>query len=228
MPSVGRAAQRPADSAQVQGADAAVAPRGLYRLVGKRLLDIVFVLLVAFPVLAVVLPLTLIILVDGHSPFYGQARLGRNGRVFRMWKLRTMVPEADQALLDLLDSDPAARSEWELHQKLRQDPRVTAIGAFLRKTSLDELPQFWNVLVGDMSVVGPRPMMPNQRELYPGKEYFDLRPGITGLWQTSDRHETSFSDRARFDHRYYHDLSLATDVRVMMRTVSVVISGTGC
>ncbi len=206
----------------------AAAPRGLYRSFGKRLLDLAFVLLIALPVLAVVLPLALIVMTDGHSPFYGQARLGRNGRVFRMWKLRTMVPDADRALVDLLARDPAARAEWELHQKLRRDPRVTAIGALLRKTSLDELPQFWNVLVGDMSVVGPRPMMPSQRDLYPGEEYFALRPGITGPWQTSDRHETSFSDRARFDHRYYHELSFATDLRIMTRTVSVVVSGTGC
>lgn len=228
LPSVGRAMPPAAEAQPVRGPESVATPRSLYRLGGKRLLDIVFVLLIALPVLAVVLPLALIILADGHSPFYGQERVGRNGRVFRMWKLRTMVPEADRALSELLDRDPAARSEWDLHQKLRRDPRVTAIGAFLRKTSLDELPQFWNVLVGDMSVVGPRPMMPNQRDLYPGKEYFDLRPGITGPWQTSDRHETSFSERARFDHRYYHDLSLATDVRVMMRTVSVVVSGTGC
>lgn len=219
---------RPAVEAQTRNRDAAASPSSLYRVAGKRLLDILFVLLVALPVLSVLAPLAVAVMLDGHSPFYGQVRLGRNGRVFRMWKLRTMVPDADQALLDLLARDPTARTEWELHQKLRRDPRVTTIGAFLRKTSLDELPQFWNVLVGDMSVVGPRPMMPSQRDLYPGDEYFALRPGITGSWQTSDRHESSFSERARFDQSYYHDLSLATDLRIMARTVSVVVNGTGC
>lgn len=228
LPSVGRPMPAPPADSQVRVPFSKATPRGLYRMAGKRLLDVLFVVLIALPVLAVVLPLALIIMFDGHSPFYGQARVGRNGRVFRMWKLRTMVADADEALLDLLERDPAARSEWELHQKLRHDPRVTPVGALLRKTSLDELPQFWNVLVGDMSVVGPRPMMPSQRDLYPGEEYFALRPGITGPWQTSDRHETSFADRARFDKSYYHDLSLATDLKVMMRTVSVVINGTGC
>lgn len=200
----------------------------LYRHLGKRLLDIAFVLAVALPVLLTLLPLMVLIALDGHSPFYRQERLGRHGRVFRIWKLRTMVPEADRVLEDTLARDPAARAEWDAFQKLRQDPRVTRVGALLRRTSLDELPQFLNVLKGDMSIVGPRPMMPSQRALYPGLQYFALRPGITGFWQVSARNQSSFPERAEFDQAYFHTMSLATDLRVILRTVRVVLAGTGC
>lgn len=215
------------EGAQTPRFGASSSGNSFYRAAGKTMFDIAFVLLVVFPVLAVLLPLVLAISLDGHSPFFGQERIGRNGRVFRMWKLRTMVPDADLELEKLLARDPAASAEWQRHQKLRRDPRVTRIGVLLRKTSLDELPQFWNVLVGDMSVVGPRPMMPSQCHLYPGVEYFAVRPGITGYWQTSVRNDASFPDRADFDAKYYRELSFATDLKLIMRTVSVVLNGTG-
>lgn len=206
---------------------AATSPRGLYRRAIKRGFDILAVLLAALPVVVVLLPMMLLIARDGHSPFYRQERVGRNGRIFRIWKLRTMVVDADKVLESCLAADPSARDEWDHHQKLRHDPRVTRIGALLRKTSMDELPQLWNVLVGDMSLVGPRPMMPLQRVLYPGTEYYAMRPGITGFWQISVRNESSFRERAMFDRRYYIELSFLTDVRVMLRTVAVVIKATG-
>jgi lipopolysaccharide/colanic/teichoic acid biosynthesis glycosyltransferase len=221
--------------AAVAIADAGHAPRStprslpaVYRLGVKRALDILLVLIAAPVVLPVVLVLALLVMRDGGRPFYGQARLGLGGRSFRMWKLRSMVEGADALLEAHLAADPAARAEWDATQKLKVDPRVTRIGRFLRRSSLDELPQLWNVLVGDMSLVGPRPMMVCQRALYPGQSYFRLRPGITGPWQVSDRHESDFVDRVRFDDAYDRSLSLGTDLRLLWRTVWVVLRGTGC
>lgn len=200
---------------------------GLYRSILKRGIDVLAVLLslpVILPLLAV---LALAISLDGHSPFYRQKRLGRNGRIFTLWKLRSMVAGAE-ALLDAhLSADPAAREEWTLTQKLKKDPRITAIGRILRKSSADELPQLWNVLRGDMSLVGPRPMMPDQAPLYPGTAYYALRPGITGSWQVSVRNDSSFADRARFDTNYERQVSVATDFAILLATVRVVLRGTG-
>ena len=208
-----------------------VAPRnsaGAYRLHLKRAFDIVLVVVGALPagLLIGVLAL-LVVLRERAAPFYRQDRVGLNGRIFGMWKLRTMVPGADAVLEGYLAENPAARAEWNTHQKLKDDPRITGLGRFLRRTSLDELPQIWNVLMGDMSIVGPRPMMCNQRALYPGTEYYVMRPGITGFWQTSLRNESSFHERAGFDQAYFRELSFGTDIRVMLRTISVVLRGTG-
>lgn len=207
---------------------ASLAGGGAYRRGAKRLLDLLLVVMLALPVLAVLLPLVALVMLDGHSPFFVQERLGRGGRVFRMVKLRTMVPDAERVLADTLSADPAARAEWERHQKLRRDPRITPVGALLRRTSLDELPQLANVALGHMSMVGPRPMMPCQRSLYPGTEYFEMRPGVTGFWQVSARNASSFAERAAFDRRYHAELSLGTDLRVMWQTVGVVANATGC
>jgi exopolysaccharide production protein ExoY len=201
---------------------------GLYARYLKRPLDIMLVLLGALPVLLVLVPVALLICRDGHQPFYFQDRVGRNGRIFRIVKLRTMVHNADQVLEACLAADPATRAEWDHCQKLHNDPRVTPIGRILRKTSFDEIPQLWNVLKGDMSLVGPRPMMPSQRVLYPGTEYYAMRPGITGFWQTSVRNDSGFSDRATFDSSYFNSLSFRTDFHVLLKTVRVVIRGTGC
>ncbi len=204
-------------------------PRGaVYRDHAKRALDVALVLVAALPVLSVLLVLAAVVALDGKSPIYLQKRVGRGGRIFHMWKLRSMVHNADALLADYLASNPEARAEWDRTQKLRKDPRITRIGHLIRKTSLDELPQLWNVLRGDMSLVGPRPMMVDQQEIYPGTAYYALRPGITGFWQTSVRNESSFAERAKFDTDYLREVSLGTDIRVMLRTVSVVVNGTGC
>jgi exopolysaccharide production protein ExoY len=126
-----------------------------------------------------------------------------------------------------LAETPEARAEWDATQKLKQDPRITVVGRMLRKTSLDELPQLFNVLTGDMSLVGPRPIMVNQKALYPGQRYYDMRPGLTGLWQVSDRNECSFAGRVRFDDIYHRTMSFGTDLRILGQTVSVVLRGTG-
>lgn len=202
-------------------------PSGVYGRAAKRLLDITAILLALPVVLPLIALLALLVARDGHSPFYRQARVGRGGRIFTIWKLRTMVPDAEAKLAGYLAENAAARAEWNSTQKLKRDPRITRFGCFLRKSSLDELPQLWNVLKGDMSLVGPRPMMPEQQPLYPGRAYYALRPGITGLWQISDRNHTTFAARAEYDGAYARSLSLGTDVRILFATVGVVTRGTG-
>ncbi|MBM1220417.1 MAG: sugar transferase [Alphaproteobacteria bacterium] len=202
--------------------------KGVYRRAFKRIFDVLVVLAVSFPVVTTVALLALVQFAsDRRNPFYSQDRVGRNGTTFRMWKLRTMVCDADDLLEIHLAQNPKAMAEWQRHQKLTADPRVTTFGRFLRTTSLDELPQFWNVLIGDMSVVGPRPMMTAQRVLYPGTEYYAMRPGITGLWQISERNDTTFHERADYDQRYFQSISFLTDMKVIFRTVVVVMKATG-
>ena len=199
----------------------------IYRRIAKRVLDLFIVAIVSLPVVAVLLILGAIVALDGHAPLYVQDRVGQGGRLFRLFKLRTMVPNADAVLEQALASNPAVRAEWDEFQKLRYDPRITRIGRILRKSSLDELPQLLNVALGSMSIVGPRPIMDNQRDMYPGTEYFSMRPGITGFWQVSVRNESSFAERAQFDRSYFSQMSFATDVRVIGKTFAVVIRGTG-
>lgn len=200
----------------------------VYRRFGKRLFDVCFVLLSAPIVLPLILALALMLAFRGVTPFYRQKRIGRDGKVFNLLKLRTMVNDADSVLVRHLSESPEARAEWERTQKLRQDPRITKGGTFLRKSSMDELPQFWNVLIGEMSLIGPRPMMVCQKDLYPGNRYYKMLPGISGAWQISKRNNSSFSDRASYDNAYWHEMSLPTDFSILARTVVVVFRGTGC
>lgn len=203
-------------------------PAGLYKSGLKRALDVTLILLTAPFVLPLIVLMALAVTRDGGSAFYTQLRVGRNGKVFRMWKLRSMVTDADAKLEAHLAANPEARAEWNLTQKLRNDPRITRLGRVLRKTSMDELPQLWNVLMGNMSLVGPRPMMVSQQALYPGATYYTLRPGITGLWQTAGRNKTSFEARAEYDTAYGQNLTFRGDVAILFRTVSVVFRATGC
>lgn len=200
---------------------------GPYRRHFKRGFDVVSVVLAAPVVLPLVLLLAAAVALDGGSPFYAQDRVGRNRRVFRMLKLRSMVTDADALMERFLTENPEARAEWDTTQKLKCDPRITRFGRLLRKCSLDELPQLWNVLLGDMSLVGPRPMMVSQQHLYPTDDYYRMRPGITGPWQVSGRNETSFVARATYDAHYDRDMSLMTDLRLLMKTVLTVLHGTG-
>ena len=221
-------AELPEGLGAVPSIDLSPRSRGPYRLGLKRLFDI-FVVVAAAPfVLPLVLLLAFAVALDGGKPFYTQLRVGMGGRNFRMWKLRSMVVDADARMVAHLAENPEARREWDETQKLRDDPRITRLGQLLRKSSLDELPQLWNVLTGDMSLVGPRPMMPCQKALYPNTAYFELRPGITGYWQTAGRNKTTFAARAHFDTAYERELSFVTDLTILARTVGVVIRGTGC
>jgi len=203
-------------------------PYRLYRDTLKPWFDRLLIILAVPFVLPVLAVLVVLAALDGGKPFYAQLRVGRDGKTFRMWKIRTMVPDADARMKAYLDANPAARAEWNATQKLKNDPRITPIGRILRKTSLDELPQLFNVLTGSMSLVGPRPMMVQQKGLYHGRAYFKLSPGITGLWQISDRNECDFVDRVRYDDAYGQSVSLITDLRILFKTVAVVLRGTGC
>lgn len=200
---------------------------GWYAARGKRLLDLLILVLVAPVAAPLVVMLALMARLDGGPALYAQPRIGRGGRLFRCWKIRSMVVDADKRLEDYLEAHPAARIEWDRDQKLRNDPRITATGRFMRSTSLDELPQLWNILTGEMSFVGPRPFTPNQISLYRGVSYYSLRPGLTGPWQVGERNGSGFAARAAYDTGYARDLSFALDLGILLRTVRVVLSRTG-
>ena len=205
----------------------ATARAGVYASGGKRFLDLALVIATAPVWVPLVALLAVLVALSGGQPFYSQQRLGRNGEVFTIWKLRSMIPGADGLLEAHLEAHPEKRAEWESQQKISDDPRVTRFGAFLRVSCLDELPQLWNVLKGDMSIVGPRPMLPEQRPLYHGRGYFSLRPGITGLWQVSGGSRLPFSTRAEHDDRYADSLSFRGDLGILLKTVAVVLRCTG-
>lgn len=204
-----------------------VPPRSLYRSRIKPVFDICAIVLAAPVVIPLIGLLALLVACDGRSPFYRQKRVGLHGRIYTMWKLRTMVPDADARLARHLRKTPAARVEWHRTQKLEHDPRITPVGRILRKTSLDELPQLLNVLQGDMSLVGPRPILPDQQALYHGTDYYHLRPGMTGPWQVSARNATPFAQRAIYDTRYARTCHFRGDVKLLVATIGVVIRATG-
>jgi len=166
---------------------------------------------------------------DGLPVFFGHYRVGLDGKLFRCLKFRTMYRESEQMLADLLRGDPVARAEWQKDQKLTNDPRITPLGHFLRRTSLDELPQLFNVLRGEMSLVGPRPITVAELTRY-GRvrwHYLSVRPGMTGLWQVSGRNNTSYDERVALDRHYVEARSLWMDVSILVRTVGVVVARDG-
>ena len=165
---------------------------------------------------------------DGPAMFT-QKRIGKDGKLFEIYKFRTMVPDADKKLFEMLEKDEKAREEYKLNKKLKHDPRITKVGNFLRKTSIDELPQLINVLKGDMSLVGPRPYLP--REIKDMGEYYDTiiesKPGITGLWQVSGRSNTTFEQRLEFDKEYTENKGFLYDMGLLTKTVGVVVKKNG-
>ena len=200
-----------------------------YRNGGKRALETLLVILSVPFFLPIMLLCAIALWIEGGNPFYSQDRLGKEGKRFSIFKLRTMVRDADDVLEKYLSRDPEMRREWDEKQKLIHDPRVTRVGALLRSTSIDELPQLWNVLTGEMSLIGPRPMMPEQLPLYGNPEhYFALRPSITGLWQISARNEDRFSFRNGVDATYNQSMSVAGDIGIIFKTVGVMLRRTGC
>lgn len=162
---------------------------------------------------------------DGAPVLYAHYRVGKNGRLFRCMKFRSMLRNSEQVLAALLRDDPVARAEWERDHKLTTDPRITPIGRFLRKSSLDELPQLLNVLRGEMSLVGPRPITVAELTRY-GRvrwHYLSVRPGLTGLWQVSGRNNTTYEERVALDQRYVEQRSLWLDACILVKTVRVVL-----
>jgi len=171
----------------------------------------------------------LIKLTDGGTVFFGHKRVGRQGRPFKCWKFRTMVANANEVLVQHLAANPEAETEWLETQKLTHDPRITGIGKFLRKTSLDEFPQLWNVLRGEMSLIGPRPIVRSELDRY-GKDrryYLLVRPGISGLWQVSGRSNTTYERRIELDRMYLENWSYAQDVKILLKTPLAVLKSDG-
>lgn len=166
---------------------------------------------------------------DGAPVLFGHYRVGRDGKLFRCLKFRSMYVESERMLAELLARDASARAEWARDQKLSDDPRITPIGHLLRRTSLDELPQLFNVIRGEMSLVGPRPITVAELTRY-GRvrwHYLSVRPGMTGLWQVSGRNDTTYEERVALDQRYVESRSLAMDLSILMRTVLVVVQRDG-
>ena len=166
---------------------------------------------------------------DNGPIFYTQERIGQNGKIFKMYKYRSMVVGADEKLKEYLENNIEAREEYKKFKKLKNDPRVTKIGKFIRKTSLDEFPQFINVLKGEMSLVGPRPYLPREKEEINGffKYITSCKPGITGLWQTRGRSNTTFTDRLTMDMEYYYNHELKMDIKMIYKTVRNVVKKEG-
>jgi Undecaprenyl-phosphate galactose phosphotransferase WbaP len=192
----------------------------------KRLFDIIFSLAVLIVFSPVYLLLALLIAVNSSGPvFYIQERVGKNFKPFGCIKFRTMVPNADEVLLEMLRTSPQMKQEFEENFKLKCDPRITWIGKFLRVTSLDEFPQFWNVLKGDMSVVGPRPLVDEELVKYGAhiEKVLTVRPGITGIWQVSGRNDIPYPQRVRIDLYYANARTFWMDLWIIAKTFSVVI-----
>tara|TARA_R110000772_G_scaffold156977_4_gene268232 strand:+ start:312 stop:1058 length:747 start_codon:yes stop_codon:yes gene_type:complete len=194
-----------------------------------------FDLSVCLTALLVMLPVLLFIclLIQVSSPgpiIFVQQRIGKHGALFPCFKFRTMVPDAEERLQQLLASSPSARQEWANDQKLKNDPRITAIGQFLRKTSLDELPQILNIILGHMSIVGPRPIISSEIVRYGRKfdDYCHVHPGLTGLWQISGRNDVSYSERVALDVKYVQNRNLKLNVAICFKTLPALLFARGC
>jgi lipopolysaccharide/colanic/teichoic acid biosynthesis glycosyltransferase len=203
------------------GAIASSSSRNLYQLYGKRCLDIALVLLLAPAAVLVLAVASLVLLMTSGWPvFYAASRVGKDGKPFRMWKLRTMVRDADAKLGQTLAASPELSAEFSEAAKLKHDPRVTAIGRFLRRSSLDELPQLLNVFMGDMSLVGPRPVVEDEALRFgdAGAEILSVRPGVTGPWQVGGRNSLPYHERTRLNLEYVRNASLLRDLQILVRT----------
>jgi Undecaprenyl-phosphate galactose phosphotransferase WbaP len=196
----------------------------------KRLVDILLALGGGLALLPVGLAIALAIRLDSPGgALYGHRRIGREGREFTVWKFRTMVQEAEAVLAATLAENPAVRREWEAARKLKADPRVTRFGRMLRRTSLDELPQLWNVLRGEMSLVGPRPIVAEEIRRYGEgfQLYTQVRPGLSGLWQVSGRNNLDYAQRVRLDGYYIRNWSAWLDIEILLQTLWALVRGEG-
>ncbi len=197
----------------------------------KRTFDIVFSLLVFLFLFPVFLLIALAVKFSSRGPiFYSHERLARGGIPFPCYKFRTMYSDAGKRLEELLNSSPEIKKEWEETYKLKNDPRITPIGRFLRKSSLDELPQFWNVLKGDLSVVGPRPVVQQEMKKHFGEKatvILSVRPGLTGIWQVSGRSDTAYTKRIQLDEIYVDTQSLLLDIKLIAKTIPAMLSSRG-
>ncbi|MCX5793003.1 MAG: exopolysaccharide biosynthesis polyprenyl glycosylphosphotransferase [Elusimicrobia bacterium] len=197
----------------------------------KRVLDYAAAALIFLALLPLMLGIAILIMLGSAGPaMYRQSRVGKNGRLFYCYKFRTMYVDSEARLRELLRRDPQARQEWAQSYKLPDDPRVTPIGRFLRRSSLDELPQLLNILRGEMSLVGPRPVVREELEKYYGEDvafYLRVPPGLTGLWQVSGRSDTTYEHRVSLDSWYVKNWSLWLDMLILFKTVGVVLNREG-
>ena len=197
----------------------------------KRFIDIIgsIVGIVCLIPLTIIIWIANLIMKDNGPIFYTQERIGKNGKIFKMYKYRSMVVGADEKLKEYLEKNEEARKEYAEYKKLKNDPRITKIGAFLRKTSLDEFPQFINILKGEMSLVGPRPYLPREKEEINGffNYIMSCKPGLTGFWQVHGRSDVTFTDRLDMDMRYYYNHNLKMDIKILKDTVVNVIKKEG-
>jgi len=195
----------------------------------KRIFDIAGAIVLAIVSLPLIMVIVMLMRRQGGSIIYKHRRVGRDGRAFECLKFRTMVPNADQVLRELLERDPARTAEWIRDHKLRHDPRVTRLGRFLRRTSLDELPQLWNVMRDEMSLVGPRPVVKEELRRYGRnvRTYLSAKPGITGLWQVKGRNDTEYRRRVAMDTCYVRNQNVLLDLYILAKTAGVVFGGRG-
>ncbi|MGI5172161.1 undecaprenyl-phosphate galactose phosphotransferase WbaP [Treponema sp. OMZ 840] len=196
----------------------------------KRCIDLALLLIFSPLIVPLILLISILVKCTSKGPiFYGHKRIGKNGKQITTWKFRSMVMDADKRLKELLEKNPALKREWEENQKLEHDPRITGIGKLLRKTSLDELPQFFNILIGQMSFVGPRPVVEAERKKYGDKfDYiFSVTPGLSGMWQISGRSSTGYDERIMLDTFYIQNWSIWLDIWIILQTFVVVVTGKG-
>ncbi len=195
----------------------------------KRVFDFAFSLLMMFPFLILALAIKVINMIKNEKGplFYKQIRVGLNGKQFEIYKFRTMTPDAEEALKELLEDDKN-RNEWETYHKFVNDPRITPVGLFLRRTSLDEFPQFINVLKGDMAIIGPRPLVPNELELHHGLPVYNrIRPGITGWWACNGRSILTYDERLEYEYYYIENISFLLDLKIFFMTIISILNKTG-
>ena len=200
---------------------------GFYRRCGKRMLDMTLSLILLPVLLPIITLIAIVIKLDGGPAVFGHKRVGKGGREFKCWKLRSMCTNSETELASYLKNNPEAEREWRENYKLKHDPRITRIGGFIRKTSLDELPQIFNVMAGEMSFVGPRPVTCDELEKYGDaqKAYLSINPGITGLWQVSGRNSLSYQRRVQLDRDYMQSYGLTLDIKILVKTIKVVFTG---
>ena len=222
-------AQPPSEENSTQATAQAAARRRIHENLAKRAIDVAGALAGLLFFMPLFLIVYLLVRMDGGPAIFAHPRMGRDGKLFNCYKFRSMVVDADGRLAEHLARNPAARLEWEQHFKLVDDPRITTVGRALRTTSLDELPQLWNVLKGDMSLVGPRPIVTAEGARYEEHIicYYSCRPGITGLWQVSGRNDIDYESRVGLDVSYVKNWSLLLDVVIILRTIGIVITRKG-
>lgn len=202
---------------------------GVYGQCGKRIFDFAFSVFALVLFLPIILIIMIVVAIDGGNPLFAHRRVGQFGREFDCLKIRTMRTDAADQLAQLLQNDIDAAAQWAAERKLDNDPRITRVGAFLRRTSLDELPQLLCVLKGEMSIVGPRPVTVDELQLYgaSAERYLSVRPGLTGPWQVQGRNDIPYSQRVAIDDRYSREFTFARDLLIVVMTCGVVLRPTG-